>query len=120
MEQEIRVTIEADLAGLHLPEEDERELWTDLEVTLAMEFEDLGIGQVEGGESTDSRYLTTAYTTHANWDAALTVVLEALRRRGLMHVAVVRKAVAGATNGGREAVVWPVTRHGETAHPFDE
>ena len=113
MEREIRITIELDLTDGLLPEELDGGLTpsAELELAIAAELEDLGVGEVEGGEGSESYWVTTAYTTHAHWNAAYTVVHEALRQRDLLRSAVIRKTVLGpASNGHHDTVVWPIVR----------
>src|SRR5688572_10379002 len=109
MEREICLTIEVDLGDTLGPEDLDAEIWREVELSIAAEYEQLSVGEVQGHDSVGRRFVTTAYTTRANWDPALTIAIEALRQCDLMHAAVIKRAdLTQRGTFGQDVVVWPV------------
>ena len=109
MEREICISIEIDFDETLEPEDLDADTWRGVELSIAAEYEQLGIGEVQGYESVGRRFVTTAYTTRANWDPALTIAIEALRQRDLMHASTIERAdLTPRGTFGQDVVVWPV------------
>jgi hypothetical protein len=109
MEREICISIEIDFDDTLEPEWGDDDTWREVQLSIAAEYEQLGVGEVQGHESFGRRFVTTAYTTRANWDPALTIAIEALRQRDLMHAAIIKRAdLTPKGTFGQDVVVWPV------------
>ena len=84
------------------------DLFQELEIALALAFEEINCGAVLEGSAGLETADIYASVEPDRWDAALATVIEELRRRELMTHAVIAKARRLEAGAGWEyTVVWP-------------